>query len=108
MLTLQHQFSIVEQRDDDDRARMGDVFSYSYFAIRHTGSILINMQEIAIKHVQATDWYLGEIGRRWLGHYDSLNKLVLLTPVLADSGTLGGFNLISGSCGDSPQKVKVK
>jgi hypothetical protein len=66
------------------------------------------MQEIAIKHVQAADWYLGEIGRRWLGHYDSLNKLVLLTPVLADSGTLGGFNLISGSCSELTQKVKVK
>ena len=67
MLTLHHQFSIVEQRYDDHCAGMGDVFAYCYFAIGQPRTVLTDVQKVAIIHVQAADGCFGEV-EGWFGH----------------------------------------
>jgi hypothetical protein len=61
MLALHHEFSTGEQRYDDHRAGMSDVFTYRYFAIRQACMVQADVQKAAIVNIQAADGRFGEV-----------------------------------------------
>ena len=67
MLAFHHEFSTGEQRYDDHRAGVVDVFAYCYFAIRHARVVQADVQKIAIVNILTADGRLGEVEGRF-GH----------------------------------------
>src|SRR5690242_9043069 len=61
-LALQYQFAIVEQWDNDHRARVRDVLAYFHFAIGEACMVLVDMQQVAIKNLLAADSGFGKVG----------------------------------------------
>ena len=83
MLAFHHQLSTGEQRYDNHRAGVVDVFAYCYFAIRHARVVQADVQKVAIINVLTADGRLGEVEGRFGHRFGQLKKILKNTDGLS-------------------------
>ena len=71
VLAFQHQFTVIQQRNDDDRTGVGDVLAHHLLAVGQADLVCVHLQQMTIKHAHAADLGFGEI-KRWFGHEDKV------------------------------------